>query len=135
MQNEQALAGEGPGHDVHYVASLLSGAAPSQSVAHSQPKRKRRYQQHQSQPAAGQSRQLESQPLVALYSKPSSCSTQPNKYFCEACDCWLDANERSWQVHVAGAKHQRQLASLQLTGQLGKAVISVFEANPGTAKL
>ena len=133
--NDQAGAGHDNNlsHDVQYVASLLSGTSPSQNVASRQPQHKRRRQQSHPQQAAGHSTQSEPHPLIALHSRPSSRS-RPKQYFCEACSCWLAANEQLWQAHVAGARHQRQLVSLQHTGQLGNTVVSVFEAIPGTSK-
>ena len=121
----------GVDRDTEYVASLLSGhpSVPTTTRGHAHKKKPRKIAQpqHQATPSAS------SDPLVAQYSKPSNKS-HSQQYFCEACTCWVAAREHAWNTHIKGIKHQRQLVSLQHTGQLGNVLVSVFEAVPGNSK-
>lgn len=75
----------------------------------------------------------EAKALLTRYNTPTR-KPDSKRYFCEACSCSVSARGNDWDVHVSGAKHQRQLVSLLHTGQLGNTIVSVFEAEPGAAR-
>lgn len=117
--------------DLQYVADVLSGA-PSQNSRRYRPKHKQRTDRMPTHAptARSSSAQQAPVPVVAQYNRPSKGSNS-KQYFCEACKCYTAAREQDWQMHIVGIKHQRQMVSLQHTGQLGNLLPSVFEAEPG----
>ena len=116
--------------DLQYVAEVLRGTA-SQNSRRYRPKQK---QLRDSTPPQATARSSNVQqapvPAAAQYNRPSKGSNA-KQYFCEACTCYTAAREQDWRMHIAGIKHQRQLVSLQHTGQFGNLLVSVFEADPG----
>lgn len=118
------------GSDVEYVARLLSQTPSGYKTGNSGSQRKRHRELTAPPQLAAPRRQPESNPLVAQYKKPSNKSSS-KQYFCEACSCSVGRRDQDWQTHVTGNRHQRQLVSLQHTGQLGNVLLSVFESAPG----
>ena len=126
------------GSDLQFVAQLLGeacdfgGMAPSASphtLQHRAAKRRRQVDVIELNAAEPSSH---GKALLARYNKPTS-KHKSKQYFCEACSCCVSARDSDWATHVSGSKHQRQLVSLLHTGQLGKNVVSMFEAEPGGA--
>lgn len=137
MQNAQLHMHQAPAAaadlDVEYIASLLDATSSSTSASRDTQRKRQRSGQSKTHRPAVLPEQCVPHALVSRYNRPVS---QPGlkQVLCEACSCSVGAGERAWQTHAAGEKHQRQMVSLQHTGQLGNTLLSVFEPVPGNTK-
>ena len=71
----------------------------------------KRATQERRQQLARIQRRIQRGPLHEFYDKPGQTEGS-NKYFCEACAVPIPARDKDWQMHVAGFKHQTQVADL-----------------------
>lgn len=52
---------------------------------------------------------------------------RPRTIFCSLCECEWRSGVGSWQEHVRGIRHQRNLCSVRIHGRVGPVVYSAFE--------